>query len=237
MPVADDCDFKAIEDPALPGPLHEPAEPRFCHIDLALSKDSAGVSIGHVPGFRHMNRGDYVETLPIIQFDMILEVRPPRGGEIEFENIRKLIYTLRDSMKVPIKWISFDQFQSRDSMQIMHQQGFMVGYQSMDIDTMAYDVTKQAFYDGRILAPLHAKARKEMITLEIDTKKNKIDHPPQGSKDVSEFDGRRGGRADHAARDLAPPPGADPAHPEIADREPGPDQGQPELHRAAARAA
>ena len=33
-----------------------------------------------------MNRGDYVETLPIIQFDMILEVRPPRGGEIEFEN-------------------------------------------------------------------------------------------------------------------------------------------------------
>ena len=84
-----------------------PNEPRFCHIDLALSKDSAGVSIGHVPGFRHMNRGDYVETLPIIQFDMILEVRPPRGGEIEFENIRKLIYTLRDSMKVPIKWISF----------------------------------------------------------------------------------------------------------------------------------
>ena len=25
-----------------------------------------------------------------------------------------------------------------------------------------------------------------MITLEIDTKKNKIDHPPQGSKDVSD---------------------------------------------------
>jgi len=51
---------------------------------------------------------------------------------------------------------------------------------------MAYDLTKQAFYDGRIRAPAHPKAQKEMITLEIDTKKNRIDHPPQGSKDVSD---------------------------------------------------
>ena len=144
----DDCDFKTSKIQLYPARFMNQNEPRFCHIDLALSKDSAGVSIGHVPGFRHMNRGDYVKTLPIIQFDMILEVRPPRGGEIEFENIRKLIYTLRNSMKVPIKWISFDQYQSRNLMQIMHQQGFMVGYQSMDIDTMAYDVTKHAFYDG-----------------------------------------------------------------------------------------
>ena len=77
-------------------------------------------------------------------------------------------------------------------MQIMFQQGFMIGYQSMDIDTTAYDMTKQAFYDGRILAPAHPKALKEMVTLELDTKKNKIDHPPQGSKDVSRLDGRRG---------------------------------------------
>ncbi len=71
-------------------------------------------------------------------------------------------------------------------MQIMYQQGFMTGYQSMDIDTYAYDVTKQAFSDDRIRAPAHPKAQKEMITLEIDTKKNKIDHPPNGSKDVSD---------------------------------------------------
>ena len=29
-----------------------------------------------------MDRGDYQETLPIIQLDMILEVKPPPGGEI-----------------------------------------------------------------------------------------------------------------------------------------------------------
>src|SRR5690606_2189353 len=58
--------------------------------------------------------------------------------------------------------------------------------QSMDKDTFAYDVTKQAFYDGRVLAPEHPKALRELITLEIDTQKGKIDHPPHGSKDISD---------------------------------------------------
>ncbi|MCL4743861.1 MAG: hypothetical protein KJZ83_00450 [Burkholderiaceae bacterium] len=182
----DDCDFKATKLQLYPKRIVNPNEPRFVHIDLAISKDSAGVSIGHVPNFVAVSRGDFIETMPVIQFDMILEIRPPRGGEIEFENIRKLIYTLRDTMNLPVKWVSFDSFQSKDSIQIMHRQGFMTGYQSMDTDTYAYDVTKQAFYDGRILAPTHAKAMQEMRTLEIDTKKNKIDHPPHGSKDVSD---------------------------------------------------
>ena len=44
----------------------------------------------------------------------------PRGGEIEFENIRRLLYVLRDKLIMPIKWVSFDKFQSTDSMQILH---------------------------------------------------------------------------------------------------------------------
>jgi hypothetical protein len=56
----------------------------------------------------------------------------------------------------------------------------------MDTDTLAYDATKQAFYDDRIRAPEHAKALKEMCTLEFDAKHQRIDHPPQGSKDVAD---------------------------------------------------
>ncbi|WP_370040023.1 hypothetical protein [Sinorhizobium fredii] len=178
--------FRATRLQLYPRRIQHPDEPRFAHVDLALTKDSAGVSVGHVPSFADINRGDTIETLPLIQYDLVLEVRPPRGGEIELENIRRLLYALRDQLKLPLKWVSFDQYQSRDSMQIMSRQGFIVGYQSMDIDTFAYDVIKQAFYDDRVRAPAHPKAQKEMTTLEIDTKKNKIDHPPQGSKDVSD---------------------------------------------------
>jgi hypothetical protein len=181
----EDCDFLTSKVEAYPRRIQHLHELRFAHIDLAFSKDSAGVTIGHVPGFKAMNRGDYVEMMPIIQLDLILEVMP-RGGEIEFENIRRLLYALRDKLRIPIKWVSFDQFQSKDSMQIMFNNGFMTGYRSMDVDTFAYDVTKQAFYDDRILAPEHARAQREMISLEIDTKKNKIDHPPNGSKDVAD---------------------------------------------------
>lgn len=184
----DDCDFGSTKLSLFPGRIQDRHLPRFAHVDLAISNDSAGVAIGHVPGFKDIKRGDYVETLPIIRYDLLLEVRPPKGGEIEFENIRRLLYRLRDDpqLLLPIKWVTFDDFQSKDSRQIMQQQGFTTGYQSMDKDTYAYDVIKQAFHDARVEAPAHPKAQKEMSTLEIDVKKKKIDHPPNGSKDISD---------------------------------------------------
>lgn len=182
----EDCDFVDSKVLMYPKRIVHPDAPRFIHIDLALTRDSAGVSCGHVPGFKDMDRGGYTETLPIIQYDFILEVRPPRGGEIEYENIRQLIYKLRDKLMLPVKWVSFDQFQSTDSQQILYREGFITGQQSMDTNTAAYDLLKQAFYDRRIIAPAHPKAQKEIVTLEFNPKKNKIDHPPNGSKDVSD---------------------------------------------------
>src|SRR6185437_12295818 len=81
-------------------------EPRLAHVDLGLTSDSAGVAIGWVEGFTEVPRSDNTfELMPVINFDAILEVKPPRGGEIEFENIRTLFYKLREA-GVPLKWIS-----------------------------------------------------------------------------------------------------------------------------------
>ena len=180
------CDFVSTRPLIYPKRMEHPDEPRFCHIDLAKTKDSAGVSIGHVPRFMQVDRGEYKEMLPVIQFDLILEVFPPRGGEIEYSKIRELIYLLRNKLNMPIKWVTFDQYQSTDSQQIMQREGFATGYMSMDTDTMPYEMTKLAFYDGRIVAPPHKKALREMLGLEFDPKHQKIDHPPHGSKDVSD---------------------------------------------------
>jgi hypothetical protein len=182
----EDCDFTNTRVMLYPKRILYPEEPRWVHIDLALSKDSAGVAIGCVPAFKSMQRGDAIETLPLVHFDMLLEVKPPKGGEIEFENIRQLLYTIRDKIGLKLKWVTFDQYQSKDSMQILKTKGFAVGYQSMDIDMLAYDISKQAFYDNRVAAPAHPRAMKELTSLEIDTKKRKVDHPPHGSKDVSD---------------------------------------------------
>ncbi len=123
--------------------------------------------------------------MPVINLDLILEVKPPQGGEIEFENIRTLFYKLRE-VGMNLKWISFDTFQSADSIQLLRQKGFTTGTYSMDTTSIPYDFTKSAFYDGRINAPVHDKALSEMMRLERNPQSGLIDHPPNFSKDCSD---------------------------------------------------
>ncbi|TAJ84626.1 hypothetical protein [Reyranella sp.] len=166
--------------------IAQPQEPRLAHVDLAVSGDSAGVAIGYVERFVDVSRsGSTIERLPKINFDLVLEVKPPRNGEIEFESLRRLFYALRES-GMNLKWISFDTYQSRDSIQLLRQQGFVTGTQSMDADSTAYDVAKTALYDGRVAAPRHEHARTELIRLERDPKTGRIDHPAGFSKDCAD---------------------------------------------------
>ena len=142
--------------------------------------------LGWVSGFVKVPRMDTYEILPVIELDLVLEVKPPRNGEISFESIRRLFYRLRDQAGVNLKWISYDTFQSRDSVQILRQKGFASDLVSMDKTPIPYEVTKTAFYDGRINAPAHPKAVREFSQLERDPQNGKIDHPPRGSKDLAD---------------------------------------------------
>jgi hypothetical protein len=163
-----------------------PDEPRMAHVDLGLTGDSAGVAVGWVEGFAKVPRSDNTfEMMPVINLDFILEVKPPQGGEIELENIRTLFYKLRE-VGMNLKWISFDTFQSADSIQLLRQKGFTTGTYSMDTTSIPYDFTKSAFYDGRIKAPVHDKALSEMMRLERNPQSGLIDHPPNFSKDCSD---------------------------------------------------
>jgi hypothetical protein len=179
-------DFVASRPSIYPNRIIRPEEPRFAHVDLGWTGDSAGIAVGWVEGFQEVPRSDNTfELMPQINFDLILEVKPPRNGEIEFENIRKLFYKLRE-LGMNLKWISFDSYQSVDSRQILSQQGFTTGQQSMDKNSLPYDVTKTAFYDGRIRAPKHDKALSEIVRLERDPQSGRIDHAPNFSKDCAD---------------------------------------------------
>lgn len=166
--------------------FRNPVSPRFAHIDLAVTGDSAGLVIGHVEKFVQVRRGDSFEIMPHFVIDVVLEVPPPPGGEILFHRIREVLYTLRDSIRMPIHWVTFDSYQSRDSMQILRQKGFATGMQSIDTSNDPYDFLKAAFYDDRIEVPDCLKLRKELAGLEKDVKTDKVDHNPHGSKDISD---------------------------------------------------
>ena len=164
-----------------------PEVPRFAHCDLALSGDSAGLVIGTVTGFKNVS-GDKGQPayMPNIWIDGVLEVRPPKNCEILLSKIREVIIVLK-KMGLNIVWVTFDQFQSSDSQQILRQQGLITGHQSMDeIPSRAYDFLKTAMYEARVDVPAHLKAHREILMLEKDAKTGRIDHQPGGSKDCSD---------------------------------------------------
>ena len=182
----DAVDFVATKLRILPKRFVRPDEPRYVHLDLAITSDSAGFAIGFVRGFRSIERSPGVyEFAPEVHIDGILEIPPPRGGEIQFDKVRAVIYKLRE-MGLNVTWVSADSFQSTDTLQELHREGFVVGQLSMDTKTRPYDIAKQALYDGRVFAPEHPKCQQEILRLERDVKKGKIDHPTSGSKDCAD---------------------------------------------------
>jgi len=188
----DEVDFVATQLKVYPDRFWSPDLPRFAHIDLGITGDSAGVAVGTVSGFMDVQRDSVdgiekpiVEKLPIIRMDFILEVKPPKNGEIPFWKIRQLLYTLRN-LGLRIRWVTFDTFQSTDSMQLLRNQGFLADVCSMDTSTVPYDFAKSALYEHRIKCPAHPKLARELASLERDQKKGKIDHPPGGSKDCAD---------------------------------------------------
>jgi hypothetical protein len=181
----EEVDFVTTVPMILPERIKRFDAPRFVHIDTSLTGDSTGFACGYVDGFVTIDRDEHAEILPKIVFDFLLEVKPPKNGEIRYEDLRVLLYNLRD-LGVNIKWVSMDSFQSADMIQILQRRGFLAGIQSIDTTTNPYDITKAALYDGRVLLPIHDKAQKELISLERDPATAKIDHPPKGSKDVAD---------------------------------------------------
>lgn len=179
------CNFANTTVEVLPHLFRDLHRPRYVHIDLGLTADSAGISCGYCSGFTEVGEGDDVEVLPIIELDFILRVTPPLNDEINFEKIRKILYVCID-LGLPIRWASLDSFQSRDTMQILRQKGIATGLLSMDTSPLPYSILKTAMYQGRVKAPQHDFCMKEIQSLEFNLKKGKVDHLSNTTKDCSD---------------------------------------------------
>jgi len=180
-----EVDFVSSKLKILPSRFKDLEQPRWVHIDLGLTSDAAGMACGYVPEFIKIQRDLTYENLPRISLDFTLRVLPPSNDEINFEKIRLLLYKLRD-LGLDIRWVSFDSFQSRDSIQILRQRGFQTGLMSVDKDTHPYDTLKTCMNDARLSAPEDEHAVKELLSLSRVPQKDKVDHPPGGSKDVAD---------------------------------------------------
>lgn len=179
-------------------PIKNPAAPRFIHVDTGLTGDAAGLAMGHIAGWKEVTRivegGEVAhERAPIIWFDVLLRINPPPGGEIPFNGIRSLIYTL-SGVGFKIKLISLDSFQSRDFIQIVERKGYNCELVSIDKTTTPYDRLRRAYVEERVSVYSYPPVEEELIALELirtgtvrdGRPVEKVDHPPHGSKDVAD---------------------------------------------------
>ena len=151
--------------------------PRYVHVDLALKKDACGIAMAHLePALE----GDG----PMAVVDLMMRIEPPRDGEIEIAQVRALILELR-KRGCTIAQVSFDGYQSADSVQILRKQGLTVELVSVDRAMEAYETLKELLNERRLRWCRYEPVLRECKGLEI-VDGTKVDHRKGGSKDVAD---------------------------------------------------
>lgn len=147
----------------------------YIHIDLGLSKDKAGICMGHAEG-----------QMAIL--DLLIRIKAPADGEIELAEVERLVFMLKKDRGFELEKVTYDQFQSARSIQELRNNDIDADRKSVeDIDSC--ETFKEKLYLGCVRTYPNEPFRTEMQRLEL-VKGKKVDHPVHGSKDM--WDGATG---------------------------------------------
>ncbi|MDD4292240.1 MAG: hypothetical protein PHX51_08430 [Clostridia bacterium] len=175
--------------------------PHAIHLDLSTSsktENSTGFAMCHVSALKEVTHSvkmkdplegvkivTVTEMLPVYRADIILQIRPPDNEELRLSLVRQLIHDLRE-YGFNIAIITADQYQSKDTLQIMEDNGFETAHLSVDTSFDPYDNLKFAIYEDRFEFDGNSIFINEFIHLEENEKTHKIDHRHGFSKDCSD---------------------------------------------------
>lgn len=168
---------------------------RAVHLDIATSGngDALGMCMGHVEDIVENAEG---EKVPYIVIDCLYRIKAMPGTEILLSEVRRLLYDIKRERGYRIIDVTMDGFQSTDTMQQLRKNKFKAEYLSVDRSTLPYEDLREAIYDERLEFPKYMTYKKKGETkqieivlqelMELTHDGKKVDHPPQGSKDVAD---------------------------------------------------
>lgn len=172
---------------------------RAIHVDLGIRKDRCGFAMSHVRGWTEMEvpridlktgaRTMHLLRRPLVTVDLVTHFEPPSTpehpkGEVEIRWVRQLIFELI-ARGFHIGRVTFDGYQSTDSIQILNAYGVEADLLSMDRNLGPYDTAKSVLYSGGMIANPNDILKRELRALTLINGK-KVDHPPGGSKDLAD---------------------------------------------------
>ena len=164
-----------------------PSRPRYVHIDLSRNGDRCGIAMVRFEGMREIARSNGVkELMPVGVVEMACTIAPDANNEIDVAEIRAFVQHLKNKYGYPIKAVTYDNVDSRESIQQWRKSGMRAGQLSVDRGSAAYKQFRDAMYDGRVLLPDDNLLTDEILGLEYDEGKDKVDHPVHGSKDCAD---------------------------------------------------
>lgn len=155
---------------------------RFIHVDLALKRDRAALCMVSSGGFKEIQTSMGVESLPVVNMDLIYSWEATVGNEINFAAVRQMIVDLCRKFQVGL--VTFDRWQSVEMIQSLRAQGINADFHS--VKKSDYDTLLTAIYDTRIRGYWNELlVEEELLKLKLFGN-NKIDHPSTGSKDLAD---------------------------------------------------
>lgn len=172
-------------------------KPRFAHVDIGLKGDRLGLGIVHSSKSITIDR--YTATGAIdkvseqeYEVDLYLAIKALPGSEIPLFKVREFLLWLHSYIGYQFKKITYDGFQSADSIQLLKTAGLPAELLSVDRSDIPYLNLRSCILEQRLVSYYHSIVMEELQDLEYDRKAKKVDHPivkydgSPGSKDVSD---------------------------------------------------
>lgn len=158
------------------------------HLDIGISRDATGLAVGHIQTYKELPSstyysqaaGDFIEMLdvkaPVFCIDGMLQIRPPASGEVDLDLLKGLCIFL--TRKLNLKFATLDRFESASFLQSFQKLKVRSGQVSVVATPVPYMELKGSYIEGRIIHQNHEVYMNEIVNLEFDPKKQKIDHNP-----------------------------------------------------------
>lgn len=170
-----------------------PEAVRAVHLDVGISDDAAGLSVGHIAGYHLPKEHQILDPLtggfkevtemdfPIFHLDGAVRLIGGYTGELELTIAYKLVVFLKS--KLNIRWATADSYQSAMILQAWRAAKMRVGTLSVDTDILPYVIYKNAIKDMRVRfsSGLLAKETRELIK-----NGDMVDHEEGGKKDIAD---------------------------------------------------
>lgn len=172
-------------------------KPRFAHIDIGLKGDRLGLAVVHSSKSTTIERytpTGAIEKIsePVYDIDLLLTIKALPGNETPLFKVREFLLWLNSAIGYNFKKITFDGFQSADSIQLLKIAGFDTGLQSVDRTDIPYLNLRACILEQRLEGYYNSIVIEELRDLDYDRKAKKVDHPivradgTPGSKDTSD---------------------------------------------------